>query len=561
MDELDSLHQRASAHYLQGNAEDALAAWEQLLKLAPQDERAIEGIRLCRHALRAHGGQDADDELSPLAAAFAELDHKLNLARAESPAPPCPSSNSAEPGMDLAWSLEDDSTGDAPPADAASPAPSTTPLAMTGWEWDADADATLAAAEEGPARIEVAASPAEAPAPAVEVPAAEVERNAALELRRRANELLAHALAAMEAGSPDEALRTLDRVLILDETNDAARSLKEKIAEAQGREALIAAPSDRSARTAPSGSAARQSSSKEIDLGPGDEQTLALDRPAPAVVSAVDPAAAPKLPESSPEGPRAKGELGQARPAVADKPASRKWPSLAIAWRVDRRSWPVIAAVVAVGSGAILYYLSGVGTGPSAPPREEGRIPAGARAAVPSSPEPCAEAVEEAPATPDPQTLFERANAAFAAEDYSAAIVGYNAVLKVDPAHAAASSRLKEAGERYREIRETQERWDQARKAFDAADYREALRLFYRLPQDKSPELVARYKVNGWYNLGVQALRSGDCKEALTNFEDARAIQQSDEGLADVLRLAHTCSRDAESRQLPITLPLRSLDD
>lgn len=526
MDELDSLHQRASAHYLQGKAEDALAAWEQLLKLAPLDERAIEGIRLCRHALKTPG--EPDDDMSPLAAAFAELDQKLSLAHeGRGAGPPPESSGPGERGMDLAWSLEDDSVGDAPPSDAAAPTASASQLAMTGWEWDADA------AEEPPPRTEIAASPVAVPAPAVEVSAAELERNAALELRRRANELLAHALAAMEAGSPDEALRTLDRVLILDETNDAARSLKEKIAEARGREPQVVAP---------------------LDLEQGDSRTLELDRPA----------APPEPPAPCEETALPQSEARRDQATVAEEPPSRRVPSLPAAWRVDRRSWPVIAAVIAVGLGAALYYLSGVGAEPSAPVREEARVPretAGEGAAAAGRAERRGVEAAQAPAAPDPALLFESAETAFAAQDYAAAIVGYNAVLQVDPANAAASTRLKEAGERYREIREIQERWDQARKAFEAGDYREALRLFYRLPQSESPELVARYKVNGWYNLGVQALRSGDCKEALANFEDARAIQQGDEGLAEVLSLARTCARDTESRQRPIPLPLRSLDD
>ena len=62
-------------------------------------------------------------------------------------------------------------------------------------------------------------------------------------------------------------------------------------------------------------------------------------------------------------------------------------------------------------------------------------------------------------------------------------------------------------------------------------------------------------------NLGLQALRSDDCAEARSNFRDARELQGSDRGLAEVMRLARTCRRDEEFRRAVSSLQFRGLDD
>ena len=43
----ERLHQQASAQYLQGKFEEALATWKHILASDPEDERAGEGVRLC----------------------------------------------------------------------------------------------------------------------------------------------------------------------------------------------------------------------------------------------------------------------------------------------------------------------------------------------------------------------------------------------------------------------------------------------------------------------------------------------------------------------------------
>ena len=44
---ISQLHQNASTHYLQGRFPEAVDAWRQILTANPQDERALEGVRLC----------------------------------------------------------------------------------------------------------------------------------------------------------------------------------------------------------------------------------------------------------------------------------------------------------------------------------------------------------------------------------------------------------------------------------------------------------------------------------------------------------------------------------
>ena len=85
----------------------------------------------------------------------------------------------------------------------------------------------------------------------------------------------------------------------------------------------------------------------------------------------------------------------------------------------------------------------------------------------------------------------------------------------------------------------------------------------YRLPADEGQSLE-RYKRNGWYNMGVQALAVGDCKSATTHLTEARAIDAEDREILLALELAKSCpyQRDTESYRDEVRqIPLRGLDD
>jgi tetratricopeptide (TPR) repeat protein len=557
VNDLDSIHQKASQHYLQGDVSAALRAWKHLLELAPSDERAAEGVRLCETMLDAQQGAapktaTAADPGEPAAESdgFAELDLKLNLDSGhEIDSKPQESDGPAAEGrgIDFDWALEEEASEvETPVEDSAAGRP-----AAQGWEWDSGEDNGDEAA------------------PALPVEAQ--ESTAALELRRRANELLANALVAMEAGHHDEALRTLDRVLILDEENEAARSLKVKIAEARTAE--------------PDEIEEEASGPVEFDMELGDGPSLGLggaDEPvsgeqmeanADADVVAPLPVAGPPREDDLAADP----EMGDLSPGEAltaeydegddflEEEGTEADPS-----RSNRRRMAVAAAALVAGAGAAFYFFGGFGGERSKVVKIDPVKEAAAAAAAVD------EALAPLPDTAPPpggddatvvapvegiSTLLEEANAAVDSGNFAAAVVSFNRVLELDPTNAAAAAGLTSAGESYREQRERDEQWRKARQAFADGSYRDALRMFYRLPATENPELVARYKLNGWYNVGLRALKSNDCETARSSFKDAREVQGSNDGLAEVARLARTCTRDPEYYRIVSSLQYRALDD
>ena len=157
-----------------------------------------------------------------------------------------------------------------------------------------------------------------------------------------------------------------------------------------------------------------------------------------------------------------------------------------------------------------------------------------------------------------------QARQAMAREDWSAAVLACNQALEIDPANTAVRDDLAEAGKRYREERALEERHQQAIEAFNNGNYRSALTLLYRLSPDKDGERIERYKRNGWYNMGIQALAVGDCKSATTHLGEARSVDPEDREILLALELAKTCSysRDTETYRNEVRqLPLRGLDD
>ncbi|HKQ62562.1 MAG TPA: hypothetical protein VJS92_14825, partial [Candidatus Polarisedimenticolaceae bacterium] len=84
--EVEALHQRASGHYLQGEFRQALEQWQHLLAIDPADERALEGVRLCRMLCDESAGQlgtsheqaaPGEPPLEPMGDTLAELDQFL----------------------------------------------------------------------------------------------------------------------------------------------------------------------------------------------------------------------------------------------------------------------------------------------------------------------------------------------------------------------------------------------------------------------------------------------------------------------------------------------------
>ena len=101
-------------------------------------------------------------------------------------------------------------------------------------------------------------------------------------------------------------------------------------------------------------------------------------------------------------------------------------------------------------------------------------------------------------------------------------------------------------------------------QAFNAGDFHSALRRLYRLEGDANRPELDRYKANGWYNLALRALREGDCAEAHTNLDEARALLPGEptiESLAGVARSCATSRHLATFTEQVDRFPLRALTD
>ena len=165
----------------------------------------------------------------------------------------------------------------------------------------------------------------------------------------------------------------------------------------------------------------------------------------------------------------------------------------------------------------------------------------------------------------DLDELLDRADAAYEQGNYAAAVLAYNEAMKLDPRNEVARRRLEEAGEFYREQKEQLEQRALAIKAFNDGDFRNALRVLYRIsPSDEAEaERFERFKFNGWYNMGVRALATGDCRLARSNLREAQQVDPTDADLQYAMELSGSCFevQDETYFDAARSLRLRAIDD
>jgi len=164
----------------------------------------------------------------------------------------------------------------------------------------------------------------------------------------------------------------------------------------------------------------------------------------------------------------------------------------------------------------------------------------------------------------DLEALAAQANEAYRRGDYADAVLFYNQLLEADPNNTQAKSRLADAGERYRAKKELEDKRAEAFEDFNNGNYRAALTIFYRMPEGEDQARLQRYERNGWYNMGLQALTTGDCETAKTNFKEAQALDPADKEVTLALDLTRVCrySRGEDSyRQEVMAMTFRGLDD
>jgi hypothetical protein len=351
--QIDGLHQKASAHYLQGEFNQALEAWRELLALDPQDKRAIEGVKLCEllaedgSSATAPQAQPAEAPAAPPAATAGgsvegcdddldELDAILDGKAAE-PAPEAPAE-----GFDFAFSDPEDQAVDQPPrepADEAKP--------------DAGGMDFGNIPEAEPQEVQFGFDPQslDLPQGGGEAQSADPGETAAAELRHRVRELMAEAQACLERSDENGALSALNRIAILDENNEEAEALRKRIeqGDAQPEEA---APAEEPLAEAPETPALDlqlpddPAPSIEEPSPPPVEEPVATAEPEPEPAEAVAEASfeeeEDQLPALEPEAePSVEIAVGMAKPSLRDRLSGM---NLLIAGAV--------LAVVAVGGAA-----------------------------------------------------------------------------------------------------------------------------------------------------------------------------------------------------------------
>ncbi|HEX6851839.1 MAG TPA: tetratricopeptide repeat protein [Candidatus Polarisedimenticolaceae bacterium] len=566
----DQLHQQASEHYLQGEYAQAIAAWRQLLELDPANEQALEGVRMS--ALLSEGDGGATPAVSPAAPADAtapapdfEIDLGLKVfdsipkpgapARPSNPNETMMLDRSAVEGMLREGAREAEDA----PERLSKPAPavmqevpgfdfgdlddlSAIPLAAApGVEPPSPGatDAPVGAFDEGNAEAVGLAPVVEEHRPHVNA------ANASAELVKRVQDLLAEARAKVDAGEREEALGILARVFILDEENAEARQLEAQIELAAGtsladiethliegvqafdqgrheeakvhfRAVLDAHPEHREALHY-----LEKIQEQEASFGDIPEDLLAsapgvagapVASPPESVEPAIEPAARPKRPS------RAETPVAPAAPAMPT-PSRRSFV-------LSPKLLGAVVGLAVLGAAAwfvpkMLSADGGTSTA-AAPPTAAAALPRPAKPAAP--PAPAAPAPAPVPAMTLDQAMA-KARTAMAASDYGAAVIAYKAALDLDKTNIEALEGIRQAGDAYKAQKAEQEQFDRVAMAFKEGEFASGLRLLYRLPPTVDRGRVDRYKADGWFNLGVVALRAGDVSAAIGHFEDALAIR------------------------------------
>jgi tetratricopeptide (TPR) repeat protein len=250
----------------------------------------------------------------------------------------------------------------------------------------------------------------------------------------------------------------------------------------------------------------------------------------------------------------------EAVPEVPREPFSwRRLPEIV----GPRFFWLLIAGAIAIALSvaatvALTWWLerAPVETAPLAQQaRQPERRPTPDPAPAPAPP------VEDPAATA--ARLAAEGEAAMAARDFAAAVLAFGRVLEIDPKNADVRARLQVAGEEYKRVRTDVDRLQKARDDFAAGEYESALRIFYRLPEGTlPPPVLERYKIAGWYNLGVISLRGADCAKAVTHLTEAMTLAPRDPEVLAAKALADQCRSQAQDRSFynkADSLPFRDL--
>jgi len=355
------------------------------------------------------------------------------------------------------------------------------------------------------------------------------------ELHTRTQELFAEAEKAHAAGDLESTRSVLSRLFILDESYEPALALHAAISEPAVDDELDL-----------DGELELQPAAPPIEVATPDSLPLDEEPPPPLPLDDED-----EFIESAESMPA----LPAAMPSVPTASASK---------------FEGKTRVIAIGAAVFLLAAAGVFLGP--------RFFGGDSAAVET-----AEAVEPAPvkkerARQKPQAeneaaalpgvpiadLIARGDGAMEAGDYATAALAFGDAVRLESDNEHAKQQLRVAGEKLREQQELKRKWAAARTNFEGGKYQPALATLYRLPESEQSDQLERFKVNGWFNLGREALMRGNCTTARAHFKEARAIDADDEGVAQGLALIGDCKLARKPADYPERLQavaLRAMED
>jgi len=554
-DRIAQLHEQASEHYLNANYEGALQAWRDVLALDPENEQAMDGVRMASQfaapvTASASVSADVDQELDQGLRVFDSLG---SPATDRKPAPAAASTARAAKVDNLARNNDGIDFGDL-----------------------SDVGAIPLGATDAPPIPSMEPAPEPVPEPAPEedfglaLSSSESQSAAAVELNRRVTDLLNEAQAKADAGEKDEALSILSRLAILDDENAEAAALRDRLleggpsdldrieqliiegvaalesdrldeAERNFRDVLAISPDHREAehylqkaqerRAGVTGAPAHDG---EDLLGGGGD---------PFMAGATTPPAAPPANEAVPLAPPVqpgRGARSKSAPGAADAPVQPTMRGSGL----PSMKWVVMGGFLAIAGVcafiAMPHLMSGGKPAFQAPPPAAKPRPAPG----PTAGTAVAPAMSAAERDRTVAASLAQANQRMAAGDFGGAVVSFNEALRADPMNLDAKRGLNEAGERYKERKAEQDALEAIKLGFRDGEYTSALRLAYRLPPTIPESYISAIKAAGWYNLAIVALRAGDCREAISHLDEVLAVNADD---ADATKLREFASAHAEA--------------
>ncbi|MBP7146670.1 MAG: hypothetical protein KBD01_03930 [Acidobacteria bacterium] len=339
------------------------------------------------------------------------------------------------------------------------------------------------------------------------------------ERSNRADHLISDATRALDDGDPGAAVPMLTQALELAPGHPEATALLERA---------------RAAGTAPPGIT-------RTSTPPPPEQPLVAAVPAPPVV------------------PRAAAALGEipalpAMGAAVSRPAAPVPPprrNAAAAKSASRSRAPLLVALLLIGAaGAGAWYWFGSRGGgdekaaaPAPVKRAAGVKPKGAPVNAPATATPAATEPVYGPS--DVPRLVATARERLAAGDEAAAVALFETARKADPADFRLVDELEVARTALRARQDADTRMNDVHQLWADQDYAEALRLLYRVPEKYQPRGYKRMIADGWYNMGVQRLQTGDVAEADQYFRDCLELAPDDDDAARAREVAKRYRRRA----------------